>query len=271
MKQFLNRFSVVLFVLLLLAALDAAHGGIRSGNLFRVQAGKSAPVGGRLDVSPEDLAEIPHFDPTQAAQYLGATLSTPDAAVELLELKGRIWRGLLVCNAEATPGEYRLTLVPRGGNPAEDATVYTVLLFADAASYRASLPTFGERRLGVRPIWLCLALLPPALACLGLSFLLSGREEARRQARGLGPIYKLARRKEAWEVIFGLGRVHGLSEGDRLLLLDRGLNVIGGLVAGRVSHDSTRAEVGLDVPIRADSLVALVQSPDVARRGAPRG
>lgn len=271
MKQLFHKVAIILFLLLILTAFDAMRGGFQSETYFRVLAGKSAPIGGKLDVSPEDLAEVRNFDPNKAAQYLTYTITSRDAEVELLELKGRIWRGVLICNADATPGEYRLTLMPRGGNPAEDATTYTVGLFADAASYRASLPSYCERRLGIKPVWLCLGLLPLALACLGISFLLSGREDAQRQARGLGPIYKLAKRKQSWEVIFGLGSIHGLHDGDRLLLLDRDLNVVGDLVAGKVSHDSARAEVGLDVPIKPDSLVALVQSPDAIHRGAPRG
>lgn len=270
MKTVLNKISISIFILILLAAFDAMRSGFGADTLFRAAAGQTVPVGGKLDVSPEDLAEIHDFDSAKAAEYLEASLDTQNAQVMLLELQGRIWRGEVSVAAGTGSGQYPLRIMPRGGNPKEDATFYTLRLFPDEKALRRDLPSFCERELGIRPFWAFLALLPLGLGCLGLSFLVSGREDARRQALGLGSIYKLARRKHAWEVIFGLGSRHGVRTGDRLLLLDAAHKVVGDLVAAKVGPESTQAEVDLASRIEPGFLVARAGAPGLVP-GAARG
>ena len=261
MKTVFHKFAISLFVLILLVAVDAMRSGFEPDTLFRAAAGESVPVGGKLSVSPEDLAEIRDFDSAKAAEYLEAKLDTPDAQVQLLELQGRIWRGEVTVADEVRSGEYSLQVLPRGANPQEDATLYRLRLFPDGRALRRDLPSFCERDLGVRPFWLFVGLLPLGLGCLGLSFLFSSREDARRQALGLGSIYKLARRKHAWEVLFGLGSRHGVRPGERLLLLDSRRRVVGDLVAAKVGPEASHAEVGLETAIEPGFLVARADAP----------
>lgn len=271
MRTLFHKLAISIFLLLLFVAADAVRGGFGSDTLFRAAAGQIVPIGGKLNVSPEDLAEIRDFDPEKATTYLEYSLGTHDAEVRLLELQGRIWRGELIVSRGVAGGEFNLRLMPKGGSPDEDTTTYKVRLFPDAEALRLDLPSVSERRLGVRPFWLFLLLLPLGLGCLGVSFLLSNREDSRNQAAGLGPIYKMARGKECWKIIFGLGSVHGVRDGDRLLILDKGGQVVGDLVAGKVGPEEAHAEVDLKIDLAPGFLVARADAPGLLRQGNDQG
>jgi len=270
-RSVFHKLAIAIFLLVIFAAADTFRGGFGSDTLFRAAAGETIAIGGKLSVSPEDLAEIRDFDPEKASTYLDTSLGTHDAEVRLLELQGRIWRGELTVGRGAAGGEFLLRVMPKGGSPDEDATIYQVRLLPDAEALRLDLPSFCERRLGIRPFWVFLSLLPLGLGCLGVSFLLSNREDGRKQAAGLGPIYRMARDKESWKIIFGLGSVHGVHDGDRLLLLDKTGKVVGDLVAEKVGPEAAHAEVDLKIDLAPGFLVARSDAPGLARRRNGQG
>ncbi len=262
MRRLLNGLAIPTLIVMLLAFLDASISSfLEPDTLFRALSGQSLPVSGVLDNAVEGGQESSGL---AEARYDPNTLVRVDPAsqafqINFKEVKGRIWRGELVVREDAEPGEHGFWVHGRYDKPSKESEVYVLRVFADKASYRADFRSMSMRLLGVKPWILGVSLLPVGVLLLGLSFLLSSREESRRQALGIGSIYKLAKRDDHWEVIFGLGSKHGVSEGDRLVILDRGRARIGDLVAQKVRADFSIAQVALETPLAPGLLVARSQ------------
>jgi len=73
---------------------------------------------------------------------------------------------------------------------------------------------------------------------------------------GMGTIYKLARRKDHWEVVGGLGQADGLRGGDPVVLLGPDHAVLAETTIHSVKTDYFTAYVDLAVPVTPDCLVA---------------
>ncbi len=255
-----HRLSLAILFLVALAVIDAFLGVLEPPNLFRLARGQTVPVSGDL-TSPPIIGTRMGEDPTveQVRAVLAYETDSPDLSLSLLELKGRMWRGELAAKTTAKSGQFGIKVYNQA-DPGEEEPVFVVRLFPDEAALRADLPSFSARYLGVRPLWLAFLGLVLGLGLLALSFVRSGREEAELQAQGIGSIYKLAKRKDEWEIIFGLGSEHGVHPGDRLLLLDRQRNVVGELTASRVGLDGSHATLPLDADVRPGYFVALAHA-----------
>lgn len=253
-----HRLALIVFMVFVLSVGDACLSTLDPSNLYRIAPGQTVPVSGDLIEPPLLGARMDNPDPTpeEITGLISYETDSPDLSMTLLELKGRVWRGTLTARPTAKSGQYGFK-VYNLSDTSQEQPIYVVRLFPDAAALQADLPSFAARYLGIRPIWITFGTLPVGILMFLLSFLRSGREEEALQARGVGSIYKLAKRKTEWEIIFGLGSEHGVHPGDRLLVLDRKQQVVGELTASRVGIEGSHATLPLDADIRPGYFVAL--------------
>lgn len=202
-------------------------------------------VTGKLQRPVESIIEITYSS------------DNPSIGLDFLECKGRIWRGRLEVDPEAAEGDYSLTVFPKRTLPDQDTPVYKVRIFRDNDRYRASFKSFSRKHFGVAPWWISIGTLPLVLLCLALSHHFSGKTEALLVRHGIGPIYKLVRRKNAWEITFGLGENHGIKLGDRLLLLDEKMESAGEIIVTAVGAEESQASVDLSQKIAPTYLIAM--------------
>lgn len=255
--------ALALFLAFTASVLDTCAGVLDPGKPFRVVRGQAAAVSGDLNVAPEVYTAFDELEPAEIEQILRYEVSSVDLSLTFASLKGRLWIGALAANTQAEPGEYTLRVYSPDNPDWEHEPQHLVRIFADQASLKANLPSLSERRLGVKPVLLTLALLPLGLAALFLSFVRSGREEAALQARGLGPIYKLARRKTDWELIVGLGMDHGVNPGDHMAVLDKKGRKVAGFNAVQVGRESCHGTLERGANIRPGYFVVREQpGPD---------
>ena len=258
-RKLFHRLSLVIFVLVILSVADTFMESIGPPNLFRVARGQTVPVSGDLSAPPvigARMGEDPSVE--EVRKLLACEIDSPDLTLSFLELKGRVWRGELTARLTADTGQFGFR-VYNAVDPDREEPIYVVRLFPDQAALQADLPSFAARYLGVKPIWITFLALPLALILLFFSYLRSGREEEELQTQGIGSIYRLAKRKTDWEIIFGLGSEHGVHPGDRLLLLNRDRQIVGELTASRVGIDGSHANVPLDTDVRPGYFVALAE------------
>jgi len=247
MRTFVSRSGTIIGVIFLFSILDTfVSGHLESKNTFRALRGTKQLVTGKLQRPVESIIEI--------------TYSSDNPAIHLvfLECKGRIWRGRLEVYSGAAEGEYSLTVFPKRTLPDKDTPVYKVRIFRDNDRYRESFQSFSRRYFGVAPWWISIGTLPLVLLCLALSHYFSGKTEALLVKHGIGPIYKLVRRKNEWEITFGLGENHGVSLGDRLLLLDDKMESAGEVVVTAVGAEESQASLDLSQKIAPTYLIALI-------------
>jgi len=255
-----QRAALAVCALMVLAVADIYwSSGHEPRNLFRVVAGDSVLVSGDL-VIPADKEGIRlHAEASAAAaallpRYIEFMPDGKNLSLRFIELKGRLWRGELTVPDWAPAGEQGFA-VRFAHQPPNEAPRYVVRVFDDEASLRADLPSVFMHRLGVRPWWVVLGGIPVALGFGFLVFREAGRDEERLVASGIGEIYRLAKRKEGWEVLFGLGASHGVKTGDTLMILDRAKRPVGRLTALEVKDETTVAQVPLGEDIRPDYFI----------------
>lgn len=246
MRTFVSRTGTVIGIIFLFSILDTfVSGHLEPKNTFRALRGTRQLVTGKLQRPVESIIEITYSS------------DNPSIGLDFLECKGRIWRGRLEVDPEAAEGDYSLTVFPKRTLPDQDTPVYKVRIFRDNDRYRASFKSFSRKHFGVAPWWISIGTLPLVLLCLALSHHFSGKTEALLVRHGIGPIYKLVRRKNAWEITFGLGENHGIKLGDRLLLLDEKMESAGEIIVTAVGAEESQASVDLSQKIAPTYLIAM--------------
>jgi hypothetical protein len=271
-RRKLNLLAVPLMLLLAAAVLDATISRLLTsstefsalpGDVVHATGKLEDPVlGGQTASGPTDAV----YDPNTLMEVSG---DTQGLTFRFQEVVGTIWRAEIDVEPDCLPGQRIFWVHERLVPPGQDAEALSLTVFADAASYRASFHSLFLRLLGIKAWWVAATLLPVSVALLVLSFVISGRDEARLRSRGIGPIYKLARRGPEWEVVFGLGTVQGIQKGDKLALLDENLDHIAFVQALEVRAEYSATLVEGSLPIRHDFRVARIADTqtDVPRAG----
>ncbi|NJB68056.1 hypothetical protein GGQ74_001729 [Desulfobaculum xiamenense] len=259
-----QKLTLVMCSLVLLGALDGMQAGFRTDKtMFCVVRGEETLVSGDLYIPPGEQGVRVHAEAENSAPgtnldgYIRYSTTAPGLSMHFIEIKGRLWRGLLRVSDSAALGDARLDVFLRGCPPEELAPYHTVRIVPDRAALAASQLSLFRRIFGVEPWWVMLGAMPLAALCGLAVFREKGREMNRLLANGVAPIYKLARRGDHWEVVFGLGTNHGVREGDTLAILDRNLAPVGSLTAHTVQNEISHANVDMRTKIAPSFFVAL--------------
>lgn len=251
-----SRAALAVLLILALSMIDVLVEAVFDrGHGVKVVAGDRVLASGKLlgDIRPYASANAIHSnrvaDPADLEEILAWAPADDAFRLRFLELKGRIWRAEVRTDAGRPPGEYRIRVFQRGLPPAPDMPYFTIRTFADDRALRASQASLARRFLGLPPWALATGLLPLAVLLVYLTYRSAAGSVAALQAQGIGPIYRMAYRREGWEILFGLGSADGLCVGDRLDLLDARQRPTGDdLVALRVGPHS--GEARLDPQVR---------------------
>jgi hypothetical protein len=270
-KKTFQKVAVAFFLLFLVAVLDSICFTVfESKTVFKVIHGGQTPISGKLE-KPVDAKRIPkqrpggEFDPDGIEKLNRLLAYEPlrrDYRIRFTGLHGRTWQGVLITEPSAVPGEFGFEVFARDNPPVSSETpAYRVIVYAESTAYRQSFFSLSKRWLGINPWWISLIFLPVSILFFVAVFHATKIEDDQLQADGIGPIYKLAKRKDHWEVIFGIGRRQGVLPGDTLLILDASRNPVGELSAAQVQPDHATARVALEKNIRADYLIARPAHP----------
>lgn len=265
-KSFLARhLNQALLLLMAAAMLDTCVAAARNpSHRFAAVSGEETPVSGKLAAAVTPplengtlFAENRITDPVQLAWLLRVEPVTPGIDFRFVERNGRMWRAVLRVGPGVGQGEYHLHVLQPGETPNEKNR-YRLVVYPDAAAKRGAAPSYLLRCLGVQPWWVALGLMPAAAAVLARSWRNTRRAETYLRATGFGVIYKLARRKDGWELIAGLGTVDGVRAGEEILLLSRERTPLATLRVLSAAADHLTAEVRLDVAVKPDCYVARI-------------
>lgn len=271
MRPALSRISILLFVVFLAGIVDIIlYLTFDSrADMVRTLPGQTREVVSKLPDSVENINVLPRVDDENKDAERVALLNdkvltyradTPDISVTFQELRGRVWRGKFSFGESTPVGRHVVLVLPREiyhpGPEDAAASKITVAVFANAGEMRRSYTSLTERYLGVGPWWVVVSIIPLAALLLLHTYRQAGVEVARLQAMGLGPIYKLAKKKDAWEVVFGLGSRHGVQEGEHLSLLGPDRRPVGTVMARRVWTETAEAQVPLDADVSPYHFVA---------------
>ncbi len=263
MKTPLQKISLVVFILMLSSMLDTCTlAWSTPRNKIKAVAGETRSISGKLvdPVDPKLLTVRFKTDETRPAQHPVDAILTYEPRyrefqIRFLEAQGRMWRAVISVEPNAAGGEYPIRVFQRDRNPGVDTPQLTVQIFFDKHSYRRSFLSLSKRFLGLEPWWITLILLPVGCVCVYLVMRQTAEEETRLQSIGVGPIYKLAKSKSHWDIIFGLGSRHGIRPGDRLQIINPKREIKGYLEVIEVGPESSTAILDLNADIAPHDLI----------------
>ncbi|HDI59296.1 MAG TPA: hypothetical protein ENF48_02885 [Desulfobacteraceae bacterium] len=263
MQRQRSYLTMAVFGLLALAMADILIDAVGNrANIFKAVAGTVVPISGKLMGSIKPYAQQNAMfdnrivDPALIDEILVCEPEYPAFRIHFLELKGRLWRAELQADSGAAAGEYPVFIRQRSLPPDPEAPPLQVRIFANEEALHASQTSLFRRYLGLAPWVVAMVLLPAALLLACRAYRGAEGSISALQARGLGPIYKMAYRKTGWEILFGLGSDHGLRNGDVLQLLDARHRPVGcEIVAFHVGPQSGEAVVDPTVKLRPGFVV----------------
>ncbi|BFR49787.1 hypothetical protein RVX_R28480 [Nitratidesulfovibrio sp. HK-II] len=250
--------SRALLLLLVLALMDTVAGGFLGRIPLQVVRGEAEYLTAQLN-KPVDVGTgfALETGPEDAGRLLDYRTDAVGLTLTFVEVAGRDWRALASVEQDTPTGIYMLQVFRRGDAVADKEPVHDLRVFSDQAAANSVAPTFCQRQLGFPPFYILFGIVPPLAACFYLSFRISGRRLGSLAAQGIAPIYRLTRRKQHWELLVGLGSMHGVTVGSSLVVLNRNKNPVDEAEVDTVERDTAHATLPLDSKVQPDFLVML--------------
>ncbi|MFH1155183.1 MAG: hypothetical protein V1793_15335 [Pseudomonadota bacterium] len=254
-----NQMRIAVFILLIVSMIDTfVFSMFDSGNILKVMVGStetiSGKLGGDLRLISEDLSNKV-TDEHKLQSLLDYAPHYSNLDIHFIELKGRLWRATLHADNVLNTGDYPIRVFASALGLDMDAPPSLIRLFPDKLSYENSFRSVIRRYFGIAPFWITLIMIPVSILYYFLAFRKASNEEQELISQGIGPIYKVSKQKEKWEIIIGLGISHGIRTGESLVLLNRDKEPAGEIVVSRVKEDHSYAFADISMKIRPDFYV----------------
>ncbi|HOV85084.1 MAG TPA: hypothetical protein PLM79_01905 [Syntrophobacteraceae bacterium] len=215
-RSSIGKLGALVCAVFLVAVLDGLVARFREPAYeYPILAGQTLPVNGPLKETPPDAAALAfessaegvrlEFEAIQAGFWFGNAL----------------WRGTLTVDSGVPPGSYRVKVVAKAIPGTVLSPVIQVVVYADPHDFRFHSKSLFVRYLDISPWWTAILSLPLVCGSLCAILLLSRRIDGLLAREGKAEIYRVLGAPPEFEVAFGLGTVHGITEGAELALLDR--------------------------------------------------
>lgn len=252
LRKFARRMGAIFFILVFVTILDGCIAKFREPiNVFNILPGQSIKVDGPLDSKIKNTKELTYTSTSDNVRL------SFDAIQTRFWLGGNMWIGTVTTNKLIQPGEYDVTVYPRGETDIKKKFIFRIKVFKDYESYRQSFKSIIKRYLDFSPWWILLFCLPLGALTVGIVWYLSQRFEELLAREGKAEIYRIIRGDNGCEISFGLGTKHGVQPGTRLSLLNESGRPVGSAVVQKVSETDSLALVGLDCAVKQGYIVSL--------------
>jgi len=175
-------------------------------------------------------------------------------------LGGLMWRGQLVVDRKAAPGDYQLSVFRKFAPEERPFSTFLIKVYANETALRRNSKSFLERYLAVSP-WRLFALgLVCSLVSFGLAFYLSSQREQLLAKEGKAEIFRIIETPEGREVHFSLGAKDGVQSDSRLVLMDDKARYLSTLRLKQITETDSSAMVDPEQHVEFGYLVALSRS-----------
>jgi len=239
-------------VMLFLALLDGCVAKFREPlNVFEALQGAALNIDGPLPKRIEDTGGLFYQSTSDRV-----TVSF-DAIQTGYMFGGNMWIGRIHVDSQAPPGTYDVRVFLQGEPPDKPLSVYRVNVHSDYASLQRTYRSVVQRYVDISPWWVALACVPLIGAVMGTVYLISQRIERLLAREGKAEVYRVARSEAGYELAFGLGTRHGLSQGSPLTLLtDKGVRA-GEVRVHTVFESDATALTDLELDRKAGYIVSM--------------
>jgi hypothetical protein len=221
-RDLASKIAAVFCVIALLALVDGLLRHFREPfNLIKVLPGTSVQIDGELTDEAHRLEDLTF---TTTSDQLKVTF---EAIHPGYFLGGDMWRGQLMVGPGVSPGEYRLSVIPKYTASPRKAPAFRIRVFPDALSLQQSSTSLLRRRLGISPFGVAAICLPVILLAFGAVYMLSGKRETLLAAAGQAEVYRVIRTETGCEIRFALGVAQGIVPGTQVIIYNEAGRQVG--------------------------------------------
>lgn len=239
-------------ILMFIGVFDALIAQFRQPpNVLDVLPGTSIEINGSLAEKVRGIQELTYIS---SSDLIRLSFETTHAG---FWFGGQMWRGLLMISPHIEPGEYSLTIIPRGKTPQKSSLVFRINIYRDLSSHQQSFKSLIRRYLGIPPWWVAVFSLPLTALTFGMVFYLSQKTGYLMAQEGKAEVYRVKKGEAGYEIAFGLGTTHGVQPGSRLILLNESGQPVGTAEVREASETDSVAMAGLDCVVRPGYIVSL--------------
>ncbi len=251
-RNLLGKVGAALCGLLFLALLDGLIAQFRQPqNVFKVLPGETVEINGPMAGEVKSVQEVAYTSDSERLRLTFLSLHKG------YFLGGDMWRGELTVNRDIAPGEYRLTVAPKGPTLEKPLPPFRIIVYADAQARRQSSTSMIQRFTGYSPWVVAPAFLLLILPAFGMVFYLSQKREALMARQGKAEVYRAVRQEEGWAIRFGLGTVHGVVPGVRVTVSDEQDRMVAAAEVTEASETDSWAMASGEAEIKAGYVVSM--------------
>jgi hypothetical protein len=250
-RDLASKIAAAFCVIALLVLVDGLLVHFREpANLVKVLPGASVEINGELTDEAHQVEDLTFTSDSDRLKVIFAAIHKG------YFLGGDMWRGRLIVGPDISPGEYNLSILPKGAASSRKAPAFRILVFPDALSLQKSSTSIVRRWFGVSAFAVAAGCLPGILLGFGAVYLLSGKRDALLAASGRAEVYQVSGGDGGYEIRFGLGTAHGMSPGARVAIYDEGGQQVGTGIVEVCNQQVSVAQATSDQPIKAGYLVS---------------
>lgn len=177
-----------------------------------------------------------------------------------------MWRGNILISSDQKEGTYPIRITfkdlsnikPKDRPKLDKLLTYSVRVFENAESMRKHELSAVKRYLGILPWYLSIFSLPVILVTVLIGFLLSVKIERGMAERGKAEVYRVSKNDDQLEIHFGLGKNHGLSIGERLMLFNKAGILVTDIFVRTLDSDDASALAESSLRITPGCLVSRI-------------
>lgn len=231
----------------------------RPANSLDVVTGSSVDINGRLYGSAKASSDLMYHS------------SHPDLKLEFDQklysgfwFGEGMWRANVIAPRDLQSGTYRISIKypdlqnikPKDLKKFEKLSNYTINVYEDTNALQAGSFSMITRLSGVSP-WLVFAVFFPMILIGGAAnYKISSILEIIMAENGQAEIYRISKVEKGFEIYFGLGKKHGLKNGDIISLLTDNGDYIAKIEVENAGLENSTALVGVYRDVKPGYLVS---------------
>jgi len=231
----------------------------RPANSLDVVSGSSVDINGRLYGSAKGSSDLLY-----QSSKSGLKLEFDQKLYSGFWFGEGMWRANVIAPQNFQPGTYKISIrypdlqniKPKDLKKFEKLSSYTINVYEDAKALQAGSFSMTTRVAGVSP-WIVFAVFFPIIIIGGAAnYKISSILEHIMAQNGQAEIYRISKVEKGFEVYFGLGKKHGLKNGDIIDLLTEHGDYIAKIAVENAGYENSTALVGVYRYVKPGYLVS---------------
>lgn len=261
-RTFISKLSLFALVITFAGILDLLISGWRTpDNRFDLIQGHSAEIIGKFYSMASNPADLGFVSDTP-----GVSINFDKEPFTGFWLGDKMWRGHILLSPDLKQGtaSVRITfkdlsnIKPKDRPKVDQLLTYQIRYFENERAKRSHDMSLVRRYLGIPPWALSVCGLPVILITGIIGFFLSGKIERSMAESGKAEIFRVGKKDDQLEIHFGMGKDHGLTIGERLMLFNDAGLLVTEIVVSSLGSESAVAFAECSYPIVPGFLVSRV-------------